>query len=401
MKRKVLIINNAPKPLPPVEGGAVETLIQLLIEDCPDDIDLTVACIKSDKAMEASAKYPKVEFKYLDFHNKLYLFQLYCYYIFNHYLQTDIGNALCNLLCRNLNLNDYDIIISENGVRLGKSLKKVFKGKIILHLHNDWLNVHTKFAKLYKQSYDEIWTISNFLKRRVEQIPGTTNVRVFYNSVDQSVFLPQSDENRHQVRTKYKIGLEDIVLAICSRIVEEKGVLETIEVFKRLQQAMPDKKLKLLVIGAVSEKNKYQKSCIDSANKDVVFTGYVNHDELPTVMGCADIGIAPTTHKKKYYKSGNYRGFFESFCLTVVEFLSLGIPVVCTNSGGMPEILEHDFPSHIVSAEEDEFNDSLFNALKDVIENKNSIIKDRLISVAKKFSKQSYITRFQQYIEEL
>ena len=193
---------------------------------------------------------------------------------------------------------------------MGKSLKKVFKGKIILHLHNDWLNVHTKFAKLYKQSYDEIWTISNFLKRRVEQIPGTTNVRVFYNSVDQSVFLPQSDENRHQVRTKYKIGLEDIVLAICSRIVEEKGVLETIEVFKRLQQAMPDKKLKLLVIGDVSEKNKYQKSCIDSANKDVVFTGYVNHDELPTVMGCADIGIAPTTHKKKYYKSGNYRGFF-------------------------------------------------------------------------------------------
>lgn len=401
MKRKVLIINNAPKPLPPVEGGAVETLIQLLIEDCPDDIDLTVACIKSDKAMEASAKYPNVTFKYLDFQNRLYLFQLYCYYIFNHYLQTDIGNALCNLLCRNLNLNDYDIIISENGVRLGKSLKRVFKGKIILHLHNDWLNVHTKFAKLYKQSYDEIWTISNFLKRRVEQIPGTTNVRVFYNSVDQSVFLPQSDENRHQVRTKYKIGLEDIVLAICSRIVEEKGVLETIEVFKRLQQAMPDKKLKLLVIGAVSEKNKYQKSCIDSANKDVVFTGYVNHDELPTVMGCADIGIAPTTHKKKYYKSGSYRGVFESFCLTVVEFLSLGIPVVCTNSGGMPEILEHDFPSHIVSAEEDEFNDSLFNALKDVIENKNSIIKDRLISVANKFSRQSYITRFQQYIEEL
>lgn len=401
MKRKVLIINNAPKPLPPVEGGAVETLIQLLIEDCPDDIDLTVACIKSDKAMEASAKYPNVTFKYLDFHNKLYLFQLFCYYIFNHYLQTDIGNALCNLLCRNLNLNDYDIIISENGVRLGKSLKKVFKGKIILHLHNDWLNIQTKFAKLYKQSYDEIWTISNFLKRRVEQIPGTTNVRVFYNSVDQSVFLPQSDENRHQVRTKYKIGLEDIVLAICSRIVEEKGVLETIEVFKRLQQAMPDKKLKLLVIGAVSEKNKYQKSCIDSANKDVVFTGYVNHDELPTVMGCADIGIAPTIHKNKYYKSGSYRGFFESFCLTVVEFLSLGIPVVCTNSGGMPEILEHDFPSFIVSANEDEFHDSLFKALKDVIENKNSIIKDGLISVARKFSKQSYITRFKQYIEEL
>lgn len=401
MKRKVLIINNAPKPLPPVEGGAVETLIQLLIEDCPDDIDLTVACIKSDKAMEASAKYPNVTFKYLDFQNRLYLFQLYCYYIFNHYLQTDIGNALCNLLCRNLDLNDYDIIISENGVRLGKSLKKVFKGKIILHLHNDWLNIHTKFAKLYKQSYDEIWTISNFLKRRVEQIPRTTNVRVFYNSVDQSVFFPQSAENRHQVRTKYKIGHEDIVLATCSRIVEEKGVLETIEVFKRLQQAMPDKKLKLLVIGAVSEKNKYQKSCIDSANKDVVFTGYVNHDELPTVMGCADIGIAPTIHKKKYYKSGSYRGFFESFCLTVVEFLSLGIPVVCTTSGGMPEILEHDFPSHIVSAEEDEFHDSLFNALKDVIENKNSIIKDRLISVAKKFSKQSYISRFKQYIEEL
>lgn len=401
MKRKVLIINNSPKPLPPVEGGAVETLIQLIIDDCPDNIDLTVACVKSDKAKEASAKYPNVTFNYLDFHDRWYLIQLYCYYIFNHYLQIDIGNALCNLVRRNLNLDDYDIIISENGVRLGKNLRKVFKGKIILHLHNDWLNIHTKFAKLYKQSYDEIWTISKFLKQRVDQIPRTTNVRVFYNSVDQSVFFPQSNERRYQVRAKYIIDGNDIVLASCSRIVEEKGVLETIQVFKRLQQAMPDKQLKLLVIGTVSEKDKYQKLCIDSANKDVVFTGYVNHDELPEIMGCADIGIAPTIHKNKCYKSGSYRGVFESFCLTVVEFLSLGIPVVCTNSGGMPEILEHDFPSLIVSANEDEFHNSLFKALKDVIENKNAIIKDNLISVARKFSKQSYISRFKQYIEEL
>lgn len=401
MKRKVLIINNAPKPLPPVEGGAVETLIQFFIEDCPDDIDLTVACIKSDKAMEASAKYPNVTFRYLDFHNRLYLMQLYCYYIFNHYLRIDIGNALCNLVRRSLNLNDYDIIISENGVRLGKSLKKFFKGKIILHLHNDWLNVHTKFAKLYKQSYNEIWTISNFLKRRVEQIPGTTNVRVFYNSVDQSLFSPLSDEKKHQVRTKYKIADEDIVLASCSRIVEEKGVLETIQVFKLLQQAMPNRNLKLLVIGALSGKDKYQKLCIDSANKDVVFTGYIDHDDVPSIMGCADIGIASTIHKKRYYRNGTYAGVIECFNLTVVEFLSLGIPVVCTNSGGMPEILEHDFPSYIVSANEDEFHDSLFKALKNVIENKNTIIKDNLISVARKFSKQSYISHFKQYIEEL
>lgn len=401
MKRRILIINNAPKPLPPVEGGAVETLIQLIIDDCPDNIDLTVACVKSEKAMEVSVKYPNVTFKYLDFRNWLYLIQLYCYYIFNHYLHIDIGNALCNLVRRNLNLNDYDIIISENGVRLGKSLRKVFKGKIILHLHNDWLNVHTKFAKLYKQSYDEIWTISKFLEQRVEQIPGTTNVRVFYNSVDQSVFCLQSDETKHRVRTKYKIDDKDVVLASCSRVVEEKGVLETIQVFKQLQQTMPDKQLKLLVIGAVSEKDKYQKLCIDSANKDVVFTGYVNHEELPAIMGCADIGIAPTIHKKKCCKSGIYRGVFESFCLTVVEFLSLGIPVICTNSGGMPEILEHDFPSYIVSADEDDFHKSLFNALTDVIEHRDTIIRNNLLSVARKFSKQSYISRFKQYVEEL
>ena len=106
------------------------------------------------------------------------IFRENIYYICNHYCGHDIGNALCDLVRRKIDINKYDIIISENGVRLGYSLRKFFKGKLVLHLHNDWLYKDIQYAEQYKHSYDEIWTISNFLKQRVEDINGAAPVKV-------------------------------------------------------------------------------------------------------------------------------------------------------------------------------------------------------------------------------
>ena len=43
--KKILIINNGPKPLPAVNGGGVETLIQYILEDCSSNFDITIACM--------------------------------------------------------------------------------------------------------------------------------------------------------------------------------------------------------------------------------------------------------------------------------------------------------------------------------------------------------------------
>ncbi|WP_321978104.1 glycosyltransferase family 4 protein [Prevotella sp.] len=267
--KKILIINNGPKPLPPVNGGGVETLVQYILEDCSFNFDITIACMFSKEAEVESRKYPNVKFEYLDFNNCLFKIQSAFYYICNHYWGHDIGNALCNLVRRKVDINKYDIIISENGVRLGYSLRKFFKGKLVLHLHNDWLHKDIQYAEQYKHSYDEIWTISKFLKQRVDDINGAVPVKVLYNGVDTTLFTPCDQKLRVEARNRYGISPNDIVIANCCRIVEEKGVLETVKVFREIQKINPSQHLKLMIIGEISDGNVYHQELMKISNSDI------------------------------------------------------------------------------------------------------------------------------------
>ena len=109
------------------------------------------------------------------------------------------------------------------------------------------------------------------------------------------------------------------------------------------------------------------------SNSDIIYTGYISHIELPKVMSCADIGIASTIHLCKLFKDNIYHGVIECFNLTVVEFMSLGIPVIATNSGGMPEILQQDFPNNIIAADENSFSSELLKCLNKYINSKEFI----------------------------
>ncbi len=397
--KKILIINNGPKPLPAVNGGGVETLIQYIFEGCSSYFDITIACMFSKKAKAESCEYPNVKFEYLDFSNFFFKIQRAFYYVCNHYLGHDTGNALCNFVRRKVDINKYDIIISENGVRLGYSLRKVFKGKLILHLHNDWLYKETQYAEQYKHSYDEIWTISKFLKQRVDDINGEVPVKVLYNGVDTTLFKPCNQRLRMEARNRYGISPNDIVISNCCRIVEEKGVLETVKVFLECQKQNPAQRLKLMIIGEISDNNVYHQELKKISNSDIIYTGYISHTELPNVMSCADIGIASTIHLCKYFKDDIYHGVIESFNLTVVEFMALGIPVIATNSGGMPEILQQDFPDNIIAAEENTFSSELLKCLSKYIKSKEFIYqKEKARQCAERFSKDRYIERVINYI---
>ena len=391
----VLIINNGPKPLPAIYGGGVETLTQFIIDKEFGNHQITIASIYCKAAVEESNKYPHIKFVYLDFNSIIYKLQLLLFYLFNHFVGIDIGNALCNLVMKAVDINQYDVIISENGVRLGKNFRNKFKGKLVLHLHNDWLNVKTKYAELYKCSYDEIWTISKYLKHRVDEIKGSTPVKVLYNGVDTTLFNPSVRDNRNKIRAKYGISEDDIVIANCCRIVEEKGVLQTIEVFESLKTKYAYNNIKLMIIGDVSIDNDYIKSVKVAASNDVIFTGFVNHDNLPHIMGCADIGIASTIHLDSKYTSDEYNGVIECFNLTVIEFMALGIPVIATNSGGMPEILCSEYSDYIIDARESTFSDSLEITLNKMIVKLQTInYEEKSLRTVNIYSKESYINSF-------
>ena len=79
--------------------------------------------------------------------------------------------------------------------------------------------------------------------------------------------------------------------------------------------------------------------------------------------------------------------------------MALGIPVIATNSGGMPEILQQDFPDNIIAAEENTFSSELLKCLSKYIKSKEFIYqKEKARQCAERFSKDRYIERVINYI---
>ena len=58
---------------------------------------------------------------------------------------------------------------------------------------------------------------------------------------------------------------------------------------------------------------------------DVIFLDYVNDDELPLIIKCADIFIFPS--------------LYEGFGLPALEAMSLGVPTIVSNASSLPEVV--------------------------------------------------------------
>lgn len=398
-RMKVLLINYGPKPLPATKGGGVETLIEEFYINYTAKIDLSVASYYYDDAFRLSKEVENVNFIYVHQNWRFKISQV-VRYIINKYSKKYYGNAFIVKLRKKINFNDYDIIVSENGINMGMYLEKYFDGKIVLHLHNDFLNIYTKNSQRIKESYDQIWTLSKFVKNRVETVSGNTITKTLYNGVDLNAFSKQNiKSSRNVLRRKYGIHENDVVFAYCGRLVEEKGVQFLVRSFNKLSKKWNN--IWLLIIGDNSDKNIFIEELTDMANERVIFTGYVSHDKMPEMMSCADVGVAPTVHLNKYFdKDNNYCGIIEGFNLTVIEFMGLGKPVIVTDSGGMPELLSDD-TGMIIDSNENNIQDGLLVSMETIIEEKFQFDSEKIVERARNFSLERYVDTFERYLEDV
>jgi len=124
-------------------------------------------------------------------------------------------------------------------------------------------------------------------------------------------------------------GFDDgkINILFVGRLEKRKGLNYLLEAHKQIKQEMPN--FRLIVVGPGTRlRNKYEKRVAQNGLKDVVFVGYVSHDELPRYYKTADIVCAPATGK-------------ESFGIVLLEAMALGKPVVASNIDGYASIMTH------------------------------------------------------------
>lgn len=380
---KLLIINYMTLPLPPVKGGAVEYLINEFLTDNEKKHkhDITVYSIYDKKAIAEAEKYKHTEFKYIKIGTAVDKIDRIIRHIINKFTRLYVGNTYITKVFKNeKDLNQYDAIIIENAPEFVLRLPGYYKNKLVLHLHNDYLNKDVKNAAKIFDKYDEIYTISDSLGDNVQTIKKSDKVKTLYNGIDLYRFSKKPHMQK-EIRKKYNIKNDDFVFMYCGRIVPDKGVYELISAFAKLK----DKNLKLLVVGGTGyskyDENDYMKKIKRICDERIIFTGFIPYEEIHALYTVADVGVVPSIVN-------------DSFNLTVIEFCANEVPVIISDRGAMKELVNSK--CSVMAECNNAFEDNIYKCLKYMLDNKESLtaMGSEALSVSQKFSIERYCENF-------
>lgn len=194
-------------------------------------------------------------------------------------------------------------------------------------------------------------TVSIASKKMLEKFTPLKNFIVIHNGLSR-------DKNicKINLRNKFDIATSEITLfGTIGRIDDFKGHINVIEAFSK--SSFLKKNAHYLIVGRGNQKVVSQLTNLVSKynlEENITFGGYVKGSPLDIVKGL-DIFVMPTKD-------------FEGFGYSYVEAMALEVPVVASNVGAIPEIIEDKVSGLLVDP--NSINEWI-NALEFSIKNKD------------------------------
>jgi N-acetyl-alpha-D-glucosaminyl L-malate synthase BshA len=177
-----------------------------------------------------------------------------------------------------------------------------------------------RIIKFTIEKSDGVTAVSEYLKKRtIEEFDIQRDIRVIYNFID----TRRSTSDRNDCRPEtYAPGGEKILIH-ASNFRPVKRVGDVVRIFAEVHKAMP---AKLILVGDGPERIFIQQLSKElKLSEHVYFLG--EQDHLEPLFFCADLFLLPSEQ--------------ESFGLTALEAMACRVPVICTETGGLPEVITH------------------------------------------------------------
>lgn len=334
---KIAILTSGILPIPAVQGGAVEQLIDVYLDynERHRMHDITVYSVADEAARRHPATQSAVNhYHYIDMRSlaariKKRIHQLVHDRQYYHYsIEYFFAAAL-----RHIGQHDFDLVIVENRPGYIPRIASRTQARIVLHLHNDFLNDATPYGRDIADACFRIVSISHYITNRVQTIGINQEKCVtVYNGLNLQLFSPEHTKAAR--RAHFGLSPDDFVLLFSGRIIPEKGIAQLIEAMTLLADYP---QVKLLVMGspfyaAESSDSLFMQTLKERAARltdRLLFTGYIPYPQMPQMLLLGDAAVVPSV-------------WDEPFGMTAVEALAMGLPVIATDRGGLTECLSPD-----------------------------------------------------------
>ncbi len=175
---------------------------------------------------------------------------------------------------------------------------------------------------------DHVLTVSESSKRDIVEyahVPAE-KVKVTYLAADSNVYYPgEQDQSRRTILEKYPVS-KNYILYISRLEHPGKNHVRLIDAFNKLRSDNSELDLQLVLAGSKWPGCEaiHQAAKASPFSEDVIFPGFVTEEDLAHLYRGADLFVFPS--------------LYEGFGLPVLEALSCGTPVACSNISSIPEV---------------------------------------------------------------
>lgn len=226
---------------------------------------------------------------------------------------------------------------------------------------------------------DGVTAVSHDLKKAtLEHFDITNDIRVIHNFIDPERFnLKPKDHFKKAIAPQ-----NECIIVHTSNFRKVKRAQDVIRVFKKISEQMPSK---LLMVGDGVDRVNCEHLCRDLGICDNVrFLG--KQDAIEEILSVADLFIMPSES--------------ESFGLAALEAMACKVPVVSSNTGGLPELNVHGITGFLSNV--GDVDDMAKNAIYILSDSERlKQFKENALAHAKNFELRLILPIYEDYYREV
>jgi len=181
-------------------------------------------------------------------------------------------------------------------------------------------------------------------------------------------FAPNPTKENSEIRKELGLANEDIIIATVARIVKDKGYHILDEAILKFSSL---KNIKFIIVGNGDYLPEMRLKLTEQVDRKQVF--FLGHrDDVQQILKGCDIFVLPTLH--------------ETLSIALLEASVEGLALIASNTGGVPEIIEHEYNGLLVQPGN---VDELAQAINNLVNNNElriNLAKYAQIRVAQKFA---------------